>query len=61
MNAILNYPNYGPSFGQDLYLCWFFNSARKIYCGQRYYEKLNNDDSFILEFFEVFQMCKTDD
>ncbi|UZO23325.1 uncharacterized protein OCT59_015668 [Rhizophagus irregularis] len=61
MRAITNYSNYGPSFGHDLCLFWFFNNDRKIHCGQKYYEKLNNDDSFNLDFFEVFQLCKTDD
>ncbi|RGB38580.1 hypothetical protein C1646_755546 [Rhizophagus diaphanus] len=65
MNAIMNYPDYGPSFGdRDLCLRWFLNIYRKIYCYQKHYEKqikVNNDDSFILNFFEIFQLCKTDD
>ncbi|PKB93584.1 hypothetical protein RhiirA5_440891, partial [Rhizophagus irregularis] len=56
MRAIINDSYYGPSFGHDLYLCWFYNSAREIYCGQKYYEKqikVNNDDLFNLDFFEI--------
>ncbi|GBC27229.2 carbohydrate-binding module family 13 protein [Rhizophagus irregularis DAOM 181602=DAOM 197198] len=52
--AILNCPHYGPSFGSDLYL-----KHNKVLCYKNYYEKLfkdNNDGSFILDFFEVFQL-----
>ncbi|GBC27231.2 carbohydrate-binding module family 13 protein [Rhizophagus irregularis DAOM 181602=DAOM 197198] len=55
-NAIINSPYYGPSFGFDLYL--FYNN-KKVSCDLKYYEKqikVNNDNSFILDFFEVFQL-----
>ncbi|GBC27228.2 carbohydrate-binding module family 13 protein [Rhizophagus irregularis DAOM 181602=DAOM 197198] len=61
--AINNNNFYGPSFGLDLKLQLLFSDG-KISCDKNHYEKpikVNNDDSFILDFFEVFQLCKTDD
>ncbi|PKY36162.1 hypothetical protein RhiirB3_458192 [Rhizophagus irregularis] len=52
--AINNNNFYGPSFGLDLKLQLLFSDG-KISCDKNHYEKpikVNNDDSFILDFFE---------
>ncbi|GBB94977.1 hypothetical protein RclHR1_24580001 [Rhizophagus clarus] len=62
--ATRNVSFYGPSFGyRDLHFCENLLGNIKIRCEKKYYEKqiIVSNYSFSLDFFEVFQLCRTDD